>query len=263
MKKQLPLGIADYKELREGNNYYVDKTLLLKDIKESGKVVLVPRPRRFGKTLNLSMLYYFYTIAESSNTHLFVDTEIWKLPEYHKLQGTFPVIFITFKAISQTNVASMLTMFQYVIAREFKKHAYILDGTTLDATEKNRFSRISEEKATEVDLANSLEFLVRMLARYHEKKVILLIDEYDIPVQTAYIHGFYDEIVAFVKVLLIESLKDQSYLEKGVITGNLALAKAGIFSGLNNLSVFNITRTRMADRFGFTQAEVDELFNVL
>ena len=259
MKKLLPIGIANYKDLRDRNKYYVDKTLLIKDIEENGQVILVPRPRRFGKTLNLSMLYYFYTISESSNTHLFVDTEIWKLPEYHKLQGAFPVIFITFKAITQTNIASMQAKFQYVIAREFKKHSYLLNGTTLDADEKRHFKRISGERATEVDLGSSLEFLVQMLARYHNKKVIVLIDEYDIPIQIAYIHGFYDEIIAFVKELLTGPLKDQDDLEKGVVTGNLALAQASIFSGLNNFTVLNITNSIMADRFGFTQAEVDEL----
>ena len=205
------------------------------------------------------MLYYFYTISESSNTHLFVDTEIWKLPEYHKLQGAFPVIFITFREITQTDFESMQAWFQYVIAREFKKHAYLLDGTTLDADEKDRFIRISGERATKVDLGTSLEFLVRILARYHGKKVILLIDEYDIPVQIAYIHGFYDKTIALVKELLTGPLKDQDDLEKGVITGNLALAKASIFSGLNNLTVLNITNSIMADRFGFTQAEIGEL----
>ena len=123
------------------------------------------------------------------------------------MQGAFPVIFITFKEINQTNFASMQAMFQYVIAQEFKKHAYLLDGTTLDADEKDRFVRISGEKATEIDLGSSLEFLVRMLARYHEKKVILLIDEYDVPVQTGYLHGFYDEIIAFVKELLTGTIQ--------------------------------------------------------
>ena len=259
MKKLLPLGLSDYKELREGNYYYVDKTLLIQDIHESGKVSLVPRPRRFGKTLNLSMLYYFYNKGLSSNAHLFTDTEIWKLKEYHELQGIFPVVFLTFREVTQTSFAGMQANFQYVIAREFMKHTYLLEGATLNANEKDRFARISSESATEVDLGRSLEFLVRMLARYHNKKVILLIDEYDVPVQTGYLNGFYDKIISFVKELLIGPLKDQTDLEKGVITGNLALAKAGIFSGLNNLTVLNLTDTRMAERFGFTQTEVDEL----
>ncbi len=259
MKKLLPLGLSDYKELRESNNYYVDKTLLIQDIQESGKAILVPRPRRFGKTLNLSMLYYFYTISESSNAHLFVDTEIWKFSEYRALQGAFPTIFITFKEIIETNFVGMLEEFHYVIAQEFKKHTYLLEGATLDDDEKSLFERISGRKATKLELKFSLSFLVQMLARYHKKRVILLIDEYDVPVQTGYLHGFYDEIIAFVRGLLTGPFKDQSNLEKGVITGNLAVAKAGIFSGLNNLTVLNITQERMAERFGFTQTEVDEL----
>ena len=261
MKKLLPLGLSNYKELRESNNYYVDKTLLIKDLQESGKAILVPRPRRFGKTLNLSMLYYFYNKAEPNNAHLFADTQIWKLPEYRALQGTFPAIFISFKAVNQPNFAKMRAAFQYVIAQEFEKHTYLLEGTTLSVKEKDRFERIYGEKATEIDLGFSLGFLVQMLARYHNKRVILLLDEYDVPVQTAYINGFYDEIIPFIRELLTEPFKDQSSLEKGVITGNLAIAKAGIFSGLNNLTVLNITDTKMAERFGFTQSEVDELLH--
>lgn len=253
MKKRLALGLSDYKQFREDNRYYVDKTLLIKDIEESGKAILIPRPRIFGKTLNLSMLYYFYTNAESSNEHLFVDTAIWKLPEYRKLQGTFPVIFISFGTITANNFASMKDMFQYVIAKEFSKHEYLLQGTTLNSNEKDHFERIRGRKATEVDVRSSLGFLVQILARYHKKKVILLIDDYDTPVQAAYLDGFYDEMMIFIIELLTGPFKDQTDLKKGIITGNFAL------TGLNYLNAFDITTSRMADRFGFTQVEVEEL----
>ena len=133
----------------------------------------------------------------------------------------------------------------------------------LDADEKERFLRISTEHPTEVDLDNSLEFLARMLFNYHQKKVIILIDEYDVPVQTAFLFDFYEKIISFLKNLLTGALKDQEALEKGVITGNLTLAKAGIFTGLNNLDVFNVTRNQMADKFGFTPLELKELLALL
>jgi Predicted AAA-ATPase len=253
MKKLLPLGISDYKKLRESNAYYVDKTLLIKDIQERGKAILISRPYSFGKTVNLSMLYYFYANEASNNAPLFVDTEIWKLKEYHELQGAFPVIYLSFKEIAETHFAGQMAEFQYAIAQEFRKHAYLLEGPILDADEKGRFERISREKASALDLRVSLEFLVRMLARYHNKRVIVLIDDYDTPIQTAYLHGFYDETIAFVQRLFIGALKDQPDLEKGVIMGNFPVA------GLIDFSIFKVVDAIMADKFGFTQTEVNEL----
>ena len=258
-RQKIAIGISDYKELRDGNYYYVDKSLLIKELEEIGKVALIARPRRFGKTLNLSMLCYFFEISEPSNSSLFLDTAIWQLPQYRSLQGTFPVIFISFRTITDTTFESMLNQFRYVIAQEFKRHSYLLTSDKLDSDEKKRFLRISGEHSTEVDLGNSLEFLARLLFNHHQKKVIILIDEYDVPVQTAFIYDFYDKIIPFVKKLLTGALKDQKNLERGVITGNLTLAKAGIFTGLNNLDVFNVTRVPLADKFGFTTSELDKL----
>lgn len=258
-RQKIAIGISDYKELRDGNYYHVDKSLLIKELEEIGKVALIARPRRFGKTLNLSMLCYFFEISEPSNSSLFLDTAIWQLPQYRSLQGTFPVIFISFRTITDTTFESMLNQFRYVIAQEFKRHSYLLTSDKLDSDEKKRFLRISGQHSTEVDLGNSLEFLARLLFNHHQKKVIILIDEYDVPVQTAFIYDFYDKIIPFVKKLLTGALKDQKNLERGVITGNLTLAKAGIFTGLNNLDVFNVTRVPLADKFGFTTSELDKL----
>ncbi len=260
MKQLLPIGISDYKDLREKNYYYVDKTLLIQEVQENGQVILVARPRRFGKTLNLSMLRYFYEPSETTHS-LFSDTAIWKLPEYRQLQGAFPVIFISFRTITDTSFEDMLAQFAYVIAIEFDRHAYLLSGTILTSDEKDLFNKIISRRATGVDLGNSLEFLVRMLHKYHNKKVVVLIDEYDVPVQTAYIYNFYAQIIPFLKKLLTGALKDQEALEKGVVTGNLALAKAGIFTGLNNVDVFNLTRAQMSDKFGFTSQEMKALLS--
>ena len=245
--------------MREGNYYYIDKTLLIEDIEESGKVVLVPRPRRFGKTLNLSMLRYFYELSETRTDSLFSDTKIWQFPEFRALQGTFPVIFVSFREITQDSFPKMMKKFAYVIAREFKRHKALLEGDALDPDEKEVFQALSVRQGSEVDLGSSLEFLVRMLHKYHKKKVIVLLDEYDVPVQTAWISGFYDKLIPFHRELLTGALKDQELLERGVVTGNLTLAKAGLFTGLNNVNVFNLTRARMSDKFGFTSEEMDDL----
>lgn len=260
-RKPLPIGISDFKLLREEGYYYVDKTLLIQEIKESGQVVLVTRPRRFGKTLNLSMLRYFFSISEESCAPLFFDTAIWQLPAYKALQGTFPVIFISLRELVQPTYDSMIAKFGYVIAREFERHKVVLSGDTLEPHEKERFIRIRTEKAMSVDLGSSLEFLLRMLHKFYRKKVIVLIDEYDVPIQTAFLNNFYYEAIAFLKELMTGFLKDQAIIEKGVVTGNLVLAQAGIFTGLNNLDIHNVTRRSMADKFGFTKEETGELLS--
>ncbi len=259
MKKLLPLGISDFKELISGDYYYVDKTLLVKDVVEGGKVLLITRPRRFGKTLNLSMLRYFFEMSETKNDCLFFNTAIWQIPAYQEKQGRFPVIFVSFKNIFQTDYEAMLKKFEYTIAIEFERHSYILQADILEEYEREMFNRMRTSKSTYNDLASSLEFLARMLFKYHQKKVIVLVDEYDVPAQTSYLYTFYDQLIPFLKELLTGPLKDQTILEKGVITGNLTLAKAGVFTGLNNLTIYNILQPPLADKFGFTVDETHAL----
>jgi Predicted AAA-ATPase len=215
MKKQLPVGTSDYKDLRDRNFYYVDKTLLIKDINESGQVVLVPRPCRFGKTLNLSMLRYFYEINTDQTESLFFDTHIWKLSEYRERQGTFPVIFLSFREIVQPSLPRMMKKFATVISKEFKRHQVLLQGDTLDSDEKETFRSLSVRRASEEDLGGSLEFLIRMLYKYHKKKVIVLIDEYDVPAQTAWIYGFYDELIPFSRSYSLALSKIRHCSKKG------------------------------------------------
>ena len=156
MKKHLPLGISDFKEIMSsGNYYYVDKTLLIKEVNEGGKVLLITRPRRFGKTLNLSMLRYFFEISEQKNDTLFFNTAIWELPESRNLQGQFPVIFVTFKDIFQSNYELMLKKFEYTISIEFGRHSYLLNGHILEPHEKEMFKRIKTQQSTPTDLASS------------------------------------------------------------------------------------------------------------
>lgn len=261
MKKFLPIGISDYKKLIDGNYYYVDKTTLIGEIWDSGEVVLVPRPRRFGKTLNLSMLHYFFEINEAKTEYLFNNTAIRRDPRFQALQGNFPVIFLTFKNIAQTTFSDIYDSFAAAIGEEFNRHKYLLSSDELDTYEKELFSRIRESKSTRVELENSLDTLSRFLHRHHQKQVIILIDEYDVPVQSAFIHHFYNEIIEFLRPLLTGAFKDNKILAKGVITGIMTLAKAGIFTGLNNLDVFNLTHNKLADKFGFTLEEARTLFS--
>lgn len=255
MNKRIPIGLSNFKKLIEENYYYVDKSLLVKDIDESGEVVLITRPRRFGKTLNLSMLQYYYDISEQPCGHLFNNLAIEKWEKFTSTQGQFPTIFVSFKEIFQSTYSEMMQEFKEVIAGEFERHVYLLDSSAIAVHEKERFQRLRTETGTVSDLRRSLKFLAALLYKHYKKKVIVLIDEYDVPVQAAFLSGFYEKFLVFFKGLLTGVLKDNKNLEKGVVTGILALAKAGVFTGLNNLDVYNLTHARMADKFGFTTEE--------
>ncbi len=259
MKRILPIGISNFKRLRDQDFYYVDKSLLVKDLAPKGRVFLMPRPRRFGKTLNLSMLRYFYEKADSPTAYLFEDLKIWEYEEFRKEQGQYPVIFVSFKEIFQSSYAGMLERFANVIALECKRHSELLTSSKLDDHEKERFRKLSDERGSEFELANSLKFLTEVLYKHHDKEVVLIVDEYDVPVQAAYVHGFYTELILFIKELLTGALKDQDRIERGILTGIMTLAKAGIFTGLNNLDIYNLTDPVLADKFGFTSDEAEEL----
>ncbi len=256
--KLVPIGVSDYKKIVEGGYYYVDKTLLVKEVLRHGEVILITRPRRFGKTLNLSMLRYFFEKSESGNEHLFATTAIRNEPDY-QLMGQFPVISLSFKSIKETTWELCYDTFALIIAQEFDRHIYLLSSESLRPSEKKLFQKIQDREASIVDLKHSLQFLAELLSRHYNKKVIVLIDEYDVPVQSAYVHGYYHQAIDFLKTLLTAVLKDSTILEKSVLTGILTLAKAGIFTDLNNLDVINLTHAPMADLFGFTHNEVQEL----
>lgn len=258
--KQIQIGESDYKIFIENNFYYVDKTLLIKDIIEKGgKVALIPRPRRFGKTLNLSMLRYFFEKSDVSNAYLFHDTLIWQENEkYRAMQGQYPIIFISFKGAKQTTWQKIYQHITILLSQLFDRH-YALLHTTMTDQQRLSYQAIIQKTATEVELSNSLKFLTEVLYSHYKQKVIVLIDEYDTPIHEAYAHGFYDEAIIFLKSFLADLLKDNDYLERGVLTGILMVAKAGIFSDLNNISIFHVTNPYLADKFGFTDDEVKKL----
>ncbi len=259
--QKLPVGLSDFKEVIEGNYYYVDKSLLIKELIDQGaKALLLPRPRRFGKTLNLSMLRYFFEKTETDTSHLFRHLKIWQAgEEYTGSQAKYPVIYLTFKDIKEAHWKSALKKMKRLIQKEFLRHKYLRADQGLGAEERKHFEEIAKLKAGQSDYEDSLKQLSDYLARHHGQKVILLIDEYDTPIQAGYANGYYAEVVSFMRNFLSAGLKDNPHLEKGVLTGIMRVAKESIFSGLNNLGVYTLLSHSFADKFGLTESEVKQM----
>jgi len=254
--KKMPIGVSDYKELIEGGYYYVDKTLLIKEfINVDGKIILVPRPRRFGKTLNLSMLQYFFERTDQDHSSLFVHTKIWQEKKYRAQQGTYPVIFLTFKGIKELSWKSAYQKFVDIIVSEFDRHQYLLQGN-MSAQSKAKYQKILEGKASQAIIEGSLSFLSEMLYKFHHKNVLILLDEYDVPILASYSERYYKKMISFMRSLLEGAFKDNKFLARGVITGILRIAKEGVFTGLNNLAVCTLLNTEFQDKFGFTESEI-------
>lgn len=261
--KPLPIGVDDFQEIIIQGYYYVDKTLLIKELLDlKGKVNLFTRPRRFGKTLNLSMLRYFFedTMEQEKNEKnqgLFVGLNIMQAGEkYRQSSCSFPVIYFTWKSAKQSTFSSAYAQMVYEISREFIRHNYLLESSCLMKGEKQKFLDIIERKAGYDDYACSLEFLSNCLHRHTGRKVIILMDEYDVPLEGAYSRGFYQEMTDFVRSLFESALKDNLSLEFAVLTGCLRISKESIFTGLNNLKVISIRNREYSEHFGFLEQEV-------
>ncbi|MBA2367584.1 MAG: AAA family ATPase [Candidatus Protochlamydia sp.] len=262
MKKRLPIGISDFKRIIEGDYAYVDKTLLIQELVEKGMAVaLIPRLRRFGKTLNLSMLRYFFEQGKEDTSYLFKNTKIWENEKYRAMQGCFPVIFLTLKDVKHASWQNTFASLQELIGEEFGRHDYLLEDTILTATEKEDYQRILRKESDLVLTEKSLFLLTKWLQRYYNKNVILLIDEYDTPAHAAYLGGYYESLINFLRNWLSAGLKDNASLELGVLTGILRIAKESIFSGLNNISTFTILNDTFSDKFGLLESEVKELLD--
>jgi Protein of unknown function (DUF1703)./Predicted AAA-ATPase. len=261
MRKTIQIGTSDFKELIEENNYFVDKSLLIKEFMENGaKIILTPRPRRFGKTLNLSMLRYFFDIRTKNETKdLFKGLKIENEKEIMKLQGEYPVIFITFKNQKHISYVSFEDGIKVLLSDLYKEHEYLLYSDKLSKFEKSDFEEIILRKASIGILSNGISNLMMYMNKHYGKKVMLFIDEYDVPIQEGYIRGYYNDMIVLIRNLLTSSLKDNPYVEKSLITGILRVAKESIFSGLNNLEVNTLLRKSFNDKFGFTENEIKEL----
>lgn len=309
MNKKLQIGVSDFKELIEGNYYFVDKSLIIKEFMDSGaKAILTLRPRRFGKTLNLSMLRYFFDIrlkkkeeeqeikSEVSETapkevenpkntfqkinnisdsvkKIFIDLEnegndsrvlfeglnIEKEEDIMKLQGQYPTLFITFKDIRYSCYEDFKDGMKVLLSQLYEEHEYLLESYKLSDLDKENYKKVMRGNISMGYLSQGISTLMRFMNKHYEKRVMLFIDEYDAPIQEAYIKEDYSEIVGLMRNLLTSALKDNTYLEKAFITGVLNVAEESIFSGFNNLEIDTILGYKFNDKFGFTQDELSEL----
>jgi hypothetical protein len=255
-----PLGISDFRLLRQQGLTYVDKTAAMADIlRNPAQVVLFPRPRRFGKTLLLSTLQAFVERGDEDREPLFGDLAIWSDPAARQHLARYPVVFMTFKDVKYRSWDECRRAVAVEIARAFRAHLDARAALTGHAVEM--FDAVEQRRADEVALATSLSFLSEILHRHHGERVVLLIDEYDTPIHAGYVHGYYDGAIEFFRNFLSGGLKDNSHLFKGVLTGILRVAKESIFSGLNNLSVFSLLHPAFGSAFGFTEPEVADLLD--
>ena len=257
MKKKLPIGISDFKKIIDGNYYYFDKTELIKSIiGEPGEVKLFTRPRRFGKTLNMSMIKYFFDIEnKNENKKLFENLKISE-NEYFEKQGTAPVISISFRNYDESSWGNGFEMIKNTISDLYDEFEFVKEN--LSARKKEKYDSILFNRATEATWKLSLLDLTKYLYEYYGQKVVVLIDEYDQPIIDSYVKGYYQEAISFFKTFYGVVLKDNNYLEMGIMTGILRVAKENIFSGLNNLRVHTILDNRFTEYFGITESEVEQ-----
>ena len=258
--KALPIGISDYVRA-QSEYYYVDKTMMIKEfLDQKPLVTLFTRPRRFGKTLNMDMLRVFFEISDEDTSKYFSDKEIWKCGDTYRMhQGKYPVIFLTFKDVKFDSWDATLDKIGSLLQTEYGRHQELLESERVAAYEKEYFTRVLGGNASEVDLTSALEKLSQMLTEYYEKAPIIIIDEYDTPIQEGYSKDFYDEIIGFMRNFFSGAFKDNKNLSYGFLTGILRIAQESIFSGLNNLTVNSVMDQEYDKYFGFTNEEVHEM----
>lgn len=253
----LPVGISDYR-LASSEYYYVDKTMMIKDfLDERPMVSLFTRPRRFGKTLNMDMIRTFFEKTDEDTSIYFRDKKIWSCgKKYRDYQGKYPVIFITFKDVKRDSWEETYDQISRILTQEFERHSELLESEQCNKYEKAYFKNVLEEKADSTDMMMSLQRLSQMLDEHYGIPPIIIIDEYDTPVQQGHMRGFYDKMILFMRNLFSGGLKDNRHLSYGFLTGILRVAKESIFSGLNNLKVNSILDNQYSEYFGFTPEEV-------
>ena len=259
-KLPMPIGISDFKEL-VARYYYVDKTLMIKEfIDTRPKVSLFTRPRRFGKTLAMDMLKTFFEISDANTSKYFEDKHIWNCgEEYRDEQGKYPVIFITFKDIKFSTWEETYAAICEIIAKEYRRHKELLTSDKCDDFDKKYYRNVVDNNITEVSMTRSLQELSYQLNKHYGQSAVVIVDEYDTPIQQGYTCGYYEQIIGFMRNLLSCAFKDNSNLAYGFLTGILRVAKESIFSGLNNLTVHSIMDEKYSAYFGFTSNEVKEM----
>lgn len=258
MIKRISIGYQEYDELITNGLFYIDKTRFIKEWWESGdKVTLIARPRRFGKTLTMSMTAQFFSLEFKGRSDLFQDMDIWKEQEYRSLQGTYPVIALSFSDIKETSYTQARKKIGELIVDQYNKHDYLADGNILNEREKEYFHSISSDME-DFEISISIRRLSSYLYKYYHKKVIILLDEYDTPMQESYVSGYWEDLTFFTRNLFNATFKNNPYLERAIMTGITRISKESIFSDLNNLKEITATSNEYADCFGFTEDEVFE-----
>lgn len=256
MAKTVGIGIQSFDKIIEGGYFYIDKTSFIKEWWESGDdVTLITRPRRFGKTLNMSMIEQFFSVEYKDRGDLFEGLEIWREEKYRKLQGTYPVINLSFANIKEPDYEMTEYRIRQLLMKQYEKASFLLESNVLSKAEKAYFERMSWDMSR-VDAPMAIYQLSDYLQRYYGKKVIILLDEYDTPMQEAYVDGYWDELVAFTRSLFNSTFKTNPYMARGIMTGITRVSKESIFSDLNNLEVVTTTSDKYVTSFGFTEKEV-------
>ena len=256
MARTVGIGIQSFEKIRENNFFYVDKTYFIKEWWENADdVTLITRPRRFGKTLTMNMLEQFFSVKYAGRGELFEGLAVWEVERYRKLQGTYPVVFLSFAGVKETSFLQARKKICQYIKEQYNKCDFLLKGDCLNDSEKEQYQKISAEME-DYTASDSLKNLSDYLCRYYGKKVIILLDEYDTPMQEAYVNGYWEDLVAFIRGLFNATFKTNPYLERAVMTGITRVSKESIFSDLNNLEVVTTTSEKYMDAFGFTEKEV-------
>ena len=263
-KMRLPIGQSDFRKIIDGGFDFVDKSDFIPEVLQGAEVILITRPRRFGKTLNMSMLRHFFAqeVHGQPTKDLFKHLKVSHAEEdVLQHQGKYPVIFLTFKDIKESSFEAAHKKIYRLIINVYDEFSYLLESPSLSDQQKDYLSRILKGEANQAELETSLQELTGFLFRHHGTKPIILIDEYDTPIQSGYLQGYYDEVIAFFRNFFGAALKDNPYLFKAVLTGILRVSRESLFSGLNNLKVHSVLHPQLSSFFGFTEEEVNQLFN--
>lgn len=256
MARTVGIGIQNFGKIIENHCFYVDKTQFIKEWWENAdEVTLITRPRRFGKTLTMSMTEQFFSVKYAGRGDLFEGLSIWQEEKYRALQGTYPVISLSFANIKETNYKDTRDKIVQILAREYARCAFLLEGDCLNEQEKEMFRRVTADMG-DVDATLAIHQLSEFLCRYYQKRVIILLDEYDTPMQEAYVHGYWEELVAFTRSMFNSAFKTNPWLERAIMTGITRVSKESIFSDLNNIEVVTTTAGKYETAFGFTEEEV-------
>lgn len=261
VKKKLPIGIEDFGKLRENGFYYADKTGLIHELLQNpAEVTLFTRPRRFGKSLNMSMMRHFFEL--DGNRNIFEGLQIMEEEELcEEYMGKFPVISLSLKDIDAGSYEMAFQMAVRQVNKEAGRHRYLLESRRLALDEKQEFSKLLRDDVDEAALCGSLELMSRLLEKHHERKVIILIDEYDVPLAKAHIQGYYDKMIVLIRSLFHQALKTNGSLQMAVLTGCMRISKESVFTGLNNLNVLTVADARQNESFGFTDVDVKRLLD--